>query len=99
MSLPAPERKPQTRMFSSSGKERNNLIRQSQHGEASQHRRPYGFFSIFQPQLHGVPSFKYVSSFMPSFTGPCCAPPSTMLLMVKNIWSRSTALINFARAT
>jgi hypothetical protein len=42
-------------------------------------------------------AFKYVSSFMPNLTGPCVCPPRVTLLMMKNISSRSSALMNRAR--
>ena len=51
---------------------------------------------VFESQLHYDPAFKYVSSFMSSLTGPCGWPPRVTLSMMKNISSRSSALMNRA---
>ena len=80
-----------------SRKHRDEFISDQQQGQSAQHRRPRRLLLVFQSQLHYVPTFKYVSSFTLSLIGPCGSPPRLTLLMIKNISSRSTALMNFAR--
>src|ERR1700727_2607867 len=74
----------------------NEHVRAEQQGQHTQNDGPRRLLLIVESQLHYDPAFKYVSSFTFSFTGPCGWPPRVTLLMMKNISSRSSALMNFA---
>src|SRR5579862_9405056 len=74
----------------------DKFVRQRQHRYYAEHRRPCRLLLVFESQLHYDPAFKYVSTFMSSLIGPCAWPPRATSLIMKNISSRSRALMKCA---
>src|SRR6266567_1666671 len=78
---------------------RRELIRDHGNGHHAEYNRPDRFLSIFRSQFHYAPTFKYVSTFTCNLIGPVCSPANVTLLMIKNMSSRSNALMKRARDT
>src|SRR6267143_534481 len=76
---------------------RRELIRDYGNGQHAEYDRPDRFLSIFRSQFHYAPTFKYVPTFTCNLIGPFCSPPNVTLLMIKNMSSRSNALMKRAR--
>ena len=85
------------RRYRRTSKHGDDFIGHGQKRHDAEHSRPCRLLLVFESQLHYVPpplqNTSQISSFTPNLTGPCGWPPRVTLLMMKNISSRSSALM------
>src|SRR5579863_5510131 len=73
----------------------HELVHHAHQQQHCQCRRQDHLLPVVSAQFHYAPAFKYVTNFICNLIGPFCSLARPMPSMMKNVSSRSSALINF----